>query len=59
MTKIIIEDEFGKYEIEDKRNGLNINEMIDLFIRALLAVSYHPKTIENGIIEKAEEYENE
>ena len=55
--KIIIENQYGRYEIEEKGEDLDIHQMMDLFERLLLSTSYHPNTIKDGFLSKAEEIE--
>lgn len=57
MTRITIENGFGKYIVEDNKYALDIYETIDLFERALLASSFGSNTIKDGFISKSEEYE--
>jgi hypothetical protein len=46
-TKITLENEYGKYEVEVKDEGMNIGEVLDkLFIPVLLAAGYSERTIE-------------
>lgn len=56
--KIIIENKYGRYEIEEKGNEQDIHQMMDLFERLLMSTSYHPDTIKDGFLSKAEEIEH-
>jgi len=53
MSKITIEDKYGKYTLEDVRDDLNIYEMIELIERGLLAMSFSQATI-NEVLNKEE-----
>lgn len=58
MTKITIEDKYGKYQIEDADDDLDIHRMMDLFGRTLLAQSFFYETVRDGFIEKGLSYDN-
>jgi len=55
--KITIESH-DKSIIEVENNDLNIHEMMDLLERLLLGSGYHPNTVKDGFIAKAQAYEN-
>lgn len=54
--KLIIENQFGRYKIDEKGDQ-NIYEMMDLFERLLISMSFDPDTVKNGFLGKAEGYE--
>lgn len=53
--KFTIEDEHGKCELETKSKHLDIHETIDVIERLLIAQSFSPETVRDGILEKASE----
>ncbi len=50
MTRITIEDKYGKSVIEDERNDLDIFEMAELIERALLAGGYAQSSVNEILI---------
>ncbi len=57
--KIRIETKYGNYEIEEKGDDQDINEMIDIFQRLLLSMTFAYETVKDGFIDKAEEIKEE
>ncbi len=57
--KIRIETKYGKAELEDINDDMNIHEMMDLYERLLLSITFTPDIINEGFIAKAEEIKNE
>ena len=55
--KILIKSKTHKALVED--NVEVIHDVIDLIVRALLAYGFHPDTVKDGFITKADEYEAE
>ena len=55
--RITIQDKDRKAEVECE--AVTIHEVIDEVCNLLLAWGFHPDSVKNGIIEKAEEYEND
>lgn len=50
MTKVTIENEFGKYTVEVDKDDMNLSELLDqLVLPALLSVGYHRSTLDKYI----------
>ena len=45
------ENQYGKYEIDEKGEDLDIYKMMELFQRLLLTIGFHPDTIKDGFNE--------
>ena len=56
--KLILENEYGRYEIDEKED-LDIHIIIDLFERLLISASFHPETVKDGFVCKADEINTE
>lgn len=46
-------------EWQEEHNDLTTDEMLDIFIRLMLAFGFHPDSIKRSVIELAEEYQDE
>lgn len=57
MSKITLENEFGTYTIDSKKEVEHINDVMDyLVMPLLLAAGYQPSTIKEGIEDAIEEH---
>lgn len=54
--RIQIEMYDDKLTYENKRNDLDVTEMLDIWERLMLCLTYHSDSIKKAIVEKAEEY---
>lgn len=54
--RIQVEAYDNKLTWETKHDGLDINEMLDIWEKLMIALTYHPDSIKRAIVEKAEEY---
>lgn len=57
--KLILEHYEEQYTIETSRSNYDIHEVIDLVERLLLSAGYHPESVKDGFIAKADEIEEE
>lgn len=55
--RITIETYKRKYIVEDEYDDHNIFEIIDMLNDLLISVGYHPNSVQEGFIQKAEEYQ--
>ena len=46
----------NKLTWETKHDDLDINEMLDIWEKLMISLTYHPDSIKRAIVEKAEEY---
>lgn len=52
MTKITVENCYGKYSVESDKDDMNMQEMLELLVRpALRCVGYSDKTIDEYLNE--------
>ena len=58
MIKDEIEDRYGREASVAICDGSDVHEAVDAFVGVLVAYGYHPKSVEDGIIQKAYEYED-
>ena len=54
--RIQVEAYDNKLTWETKHDDLDINEILDIWEKLMIALTYHPDSIKRAIVEKAEEY---
>ena len=54
--RIQVEAYDNKLTWETKHDDLDINEMLDIWEKLMIVLTYHPDIIKRAIVEKAEEY---
>ena len=54
--RIQVEAYDNKLTWETKHDGLDINELLDIWEKLMISLTYHPDSIKRAIVEKAEEY---
>lgn len=54
--RIQVEAYDNKLTWETKHDDLDINEMLDIWEKLMIGLTYHPDSIKRAIVEKAEEY---
>lgn len=54
--RIQIEMYDDKLTYENKHDDLDVSEMLDIWERLMLCLTYHSDSIKKAIVEKAEEY---
>lgn len=54
--RIQVEAYDNKLTWETKHDDLDINELLDIWEKLMIGLTYHPDSIKRAIMEKAEEY---
>lgn len=55
--KIKIENYNKYFTFEEEREDYNIHEMMDILESLLISIGYHPDTVKEGFLDKAEDIE--
>ena len=42
----------------EQPDDISVDELLEVFTRAMIMMSYHPNTVKNAVLELAEEYES-
>lgn len=52
-------EHYRKVQIETPSDEMEIGELLDTICDTLMAYGFHPSTVADGVISKAEEYEED